>query len=171
MTARKRYPCPLLLIRWLLAVTLVAALTGCHHDDDSDVTSGGGNTGVGSDGGATSAQFAGTYTGTVTTVIRGDSIDDESDTEAITVLIRSNGTAQLTIDGETVQGTVNGNRYGFSIRRDVSRGLLDCEGDAVITGTIQGNSMTGTVNGSGECELLFGQTGFTMTGSLIASRI
>ena len=62
------------------------ALAGCDHDDDKDVTSGGGNTGVGSDGGATSAQFAGTYTGTITTVIEGDSIDDESFTEAVTVM-------------------------------------------------------------------------------------
>ena len=157
--------------RWLLIALFAFALAACDHDEESDVTSGGGNTGIGSDGGAESAQFAGTYTGTVTTVIRGDSIDDETDTEAVTVLVRSDGTAQLTIDGESVQGTVNGNRFGFSIRRDFSRGLLDCDGDAVITGAIQGSSMTGTVNGSGECELLFGQTGFTLTGSLTASRI
>ena len=157
--------------RWFVMVLLAIALAGCDHDEDSDVTSGGGNPGVGSDGGAPSAQFAGTYSGTIKTVIVGDEIDDESYTEAVTVLIRTDGTAQITIDGETVQGTVNGNRFGFSIRRDVNRGLLDCEGDAVITGTVEGSSLTGTVNGSGECELLFGQTGFTMTGSMTASRI
>ncbi len=153
---------------WLPALFLAFLLTGCS--DDVDVISGGGDTGVGSDGGSGSSQFAGTYSGTVTFEIRGDNVDDSTDTEAATVLIRSDGTGQLTIAGESVEGTVNGNRFGFSIYRRVRRDLVDCEGDATVTGTIQSGSLSGPVNGDGECDLLVGKTGFTLTGSIQATR-
>ena len=152
----------------LAAILFVISLSGCS--EDSDVSSGGGDTGVGSDGGSTSAQFAGTYSGNITISVQGDSIDDDSDTEPVTVLVRDNGTARLTIDGESVEGTVNGNRFGFSIRREIRRGLVECEGDAMVTGTIQSQTMTGPVSGSGECGLLVGGTGFVIDGSLTATK-
>ena len=151
--------------------TTVLALLLAACSGDSDVTSGGGDTGVGSDGGSTSAQYAGSYTGTITINIQGSNIDDGSDTEPVTVLVRDDGTARLTIEDESVEGTVNGNRFGFSIRRKIRRGLVECEGDAMVTGTIRSGTLTGPVSGSGECELLVGGTGFTIDGTLTASRI
>lgn len=156
-----------------IAIAFIAALTlglgGCS--DDKEITTGGGDTGIGTDGGATSAQFAGTYQGTVTILLQGDSIDDETDTEDVTIVVRNDGTASMTISGETVEGTVNGDRIGFSVRREQRDGLLECNADAVVSGTIQSSSIVGSISGSGTCELVVGKTGITLSGSLVANKI
>ncbi|MGI9317849.1 MAG: hypothetical protein ACR2QW_10980 [bacterium] len=156
--------------RWLFAIFLVCMIAGCS-DDKSEVSSGGGGSGVESDGGASSAQFAGTYTGEVTILLSGGTLDGESSTENATVVIRTNGTASLTIEGTTVEGSVDGNRVGFSIRISRTQDLLECQGDAVISGILEGRLLSGTVTGSGECELIAADTNFGISGSLMANKI
>ncbi len=150
----------------LIFVFLVALILAACGGDKSEVTTGGGGSGVVSDGGNPSARFAGSYVGKITTNLSGDSIDDQSDTEDFIIIVRSNGTASLTIDGETVEGEVNGNQFGFSLRIIEERGLIECEGNAIVSGTISGNSLSGTTDGSGECELVAASTGLRITGSL-----
>ncbi|MBX2868938.1 MAG: hypothetical protein KTR18_09695 [Acidiferrobacterales bacterium] len=153
----------------VLTILISFVLTACGGDK-SEVTTGGGGSGVVSDGGNPSAQFAGSYVGKITTNLSGDSIDDQSDTEDLIIIVRSNGTASLTIDGETVEGEVNGNQFGFSIRIVEERGLIECAGNAIVSGTISGNTLTGTTDGSGECELVAASTGLRITGSLNATK-
>ena len=155
--------------RWLLAITLVFALAGCS-DDKTEVSSGGGASGVESDGGSDSAKFAGTYTGELVTRIEGGTLDGESSTESVTVVIRTTGTASLTVEGTVVEGTVNGNRVGFSVRISRTQDLLECKGDAVISGILEGDTLSGVVTGSGECELIAADTDFAISGSLRATK-
>ena len=154
--------------KWLVLGITVVALSACGGGDEG-VSSGGGNT-IPSDGGANSAQFAGTYKGLITTLLRGDSIDDQTSTDDLTIVIRTDGTASITIDGETVNGTVNGNQVGFSIRIVENEGLIECDGVANVTGSVNGNVITGSVDGSGECELFPASTGLTISGSFTASK-
>ena len=155
---------------WLLAIALSCLIAGCS-EDKSEVRSGGGASGVESDGGAGSAQFAGTYTGEIVTRLTGGTLDGETSTDSATVVIRTDGTASLTVEGTTVEGTVNGNRVGFSIRITRKQDLLECQGDAIISGILEGGALTGTVTGSGECELIAADTDFGITGSLTANKI
>ncbi len=154
----------------VILVAMVISLSGCT-DDESSITSGGGGSGVASDGGSTSAKFAGTYTGTATLSISGSSIGDSSSTRDVTLLVRSNGTAQLTIDGDTIEGFVNGNTFGFSIQIVEKDGFVDCRATAILTGTIIGKVGSGTISGSGSCEVLTAKTGFSATGSLSVSKL
>jgi hypothetical protein len=156
--------------RWFLTILLACVVTACS-DNKSEVSSGGGGSGVVSDGGANSAQYAGTYIGEITTILSGGTFDGEQTTETATIVIRSNGTASLTIQGNAVEGTVNGNRFGFSIRIKKQQDFLECEGDAIISGILDGNALSGNVTGSGECELIAADTSFNIGGSLMAARV
>lgn len=157
------------IIRLISAIVLAGALASCS--DDAEVSSGGGVTGVGNDGGNPSAQFAGTYVGEITTTFRGDEFDDDTETDRIEIQIRNNGTALVTIEGESVEGTVDGRRVGFSIRYSRDIGLIDCDSDAILTGDIGTNRITGPVSGSGECDLLTGSSGFDISGSFTATKL
>lgn len=156
--------------RWLLAITLAFVLAGCS-DDKTEVSSGGGASGIESDGGAESAKFAGTYTGELITRIEGGTLDGESSTESVTIVIKTDGTASLTVEGTVVEGSVNGNRVGFSVRIKRTKDLLECEGEAVISGILEGDTLSGVVTGSGECELIAADTNFGISGSLTATKI
>lgn len=86
-------------------------------------------------------------------------------------MIRSNGTASLTIEGNAVEGMVNGNRFGFSIRIKKQQDLLECEGDAVISGILEGNALSVKVTGPEDCELIAADTSFDVGGSLMSARV
>ena len=158
--------------RGLLKVVFLGAvliLGGCGGDR-SEVTSGTGDSGVSSDGGAGSSAFAGTYNGTITLSAEGSEVDNTKTSKAVLV-VRDDGTAQLTIDDEApIEGFMNGNKFGFSVRIIEEEDFVECEADAILTGSISGGRGTGTVNGSGECKLFTAKTGFTVSGTLSVSR-
>lgn len=155
--------------RLRLAVLFVSVFLVACGDDKSTITSGGGGSGVGSDGGSGSAQFAGTYTGTATISAKGSEVDNTKTHDAVLV-INSDGTARLTIDGQTIDGTISGNQFGFSVKVIEEDGLIECDADAVLTGTINGSQGTGMIVGSGECEILTAKSGFDVSGSLNVSK-
>ena len=161
----KNFKCGLLAI--ILSIPLL--LAGCGGDESS-VTSGGGGSGVISDGGSGSAEFAGTYVGTIRIIAEGSEVDTDS-TQAATLLVRSDGTARLTIDGaDQIEGVVSGNTFGFSVRVVEEDGLIECDANATLMGSISGASATGTLMGSGECEIITATTGFGVSGSFTATR-
>ena len=152
-----------------LMVAVFVLLASCGGDKSS-VSSGNGSSGVTSDGGASSSKFAGTYNGTITINAKGSEVDN-SNTEPAVLLVRSNGTARLTIDGDDViEGFMNGNKFGFSVRVVEEDGLIKCSADAILTGSISGSKANGTISGSGKCKVVSAKTGFDVTGSLKASR-
>ena len=159
-------------IRDFLQVAILGTLvflSGCGGDSSS-ITSGGGNSGVTSDAGSSSATYAGTYEGTITLTASGSKIDS-TETRSATLLVRDNGTARLTIDGDQViEGFMNGNKFGFSVRAVEEDGLVKCSGDAILTGTISGGKGSGSISGSGKCKLLTAKSGFDITGSLSVTR-
>ena len=156
-------------IRICFVAALLAFVSGCS--DKSEITSGTGGSGVTSDGGADSSQFAGTYKGTVEVEISGGSIDDSTSIDEFTLVIRSDGTASLTIGGETIDGVIDGDTFGFSIRIVEEEDLVSCKGDARLVGRVSGSSVTGSISGSGECDLLTASTGVDLAGSLSGSKI
>ncbi len=67
--------------------------------------------------------------------------------------------------------TVNGNRFGFFIRIKKQQDLLECEGDAVISGILEADALSGNVTGSLDYELIAADTSIDVGGSLIAARV
>lgn len=153
---------------WLCLLLLTALIAGCGSK--SEIISGTGDSGVESDGGALSAAFAGTYTGTILLNAKGSRIDS-SDTSSAVLVVRTDGTAQLTIDGDNViEGFMNGRSFGFSVVVIENEGGVKCDANALLTGSINGAKATGTVNGSGDCSVLTATTGFEVTGSMNLTR-
>ena len=153
----------------VVLVGVVLGLGGCGGDR-SEVTSGTGDSGVSSDGGAGSSIYAGTYNGTITLSAKGSEVDSTQTSDA-RLVVRDDGTAQLTIDDqEPIEGFMNGNKFGFSVRVIEEEDLVECKADAILTGSISGGRGNGTVSGSGECKLLTAKTGFTVSGTLSVSR-
>ena len=153
------------------ALVFVCALilAGCGSDK-SVVTSGTGDAGVASDSGSGSAAFAGTYRGTITLSAKGSEIDNTKTQDAVLV-VRNDGTAQLTIDDQApIEGFMNGNKFGFSVRVIEEEDLVECDADAILTGSISGGRGTGNVSGSGECKIFTAKTGFDVSGKLSVSR-
>ncbi len=150
-------------------MALFLLLTSCGGDKSS-VSSGNGSSGVSSDGGSSSSKYAGTYTGSITITAKGSEVDN-STTESAVLLVRADGTAQLTIDGDNViDGFMNGNKFGFSVRVVEEKDLIKCSADAILTGSISGGRAAGSVSGSGSCKVLTAKSGFDVTGSFNASR-
>lgn len=152
----------------IFLLTLIVAIAGCS--DKSEISSGSGTSSVASDGGSGSAAFAGTYTGTTTVMLSGGSISDTTKTRDFSMLVRSNGTASLTIGGDTIEGDVNGNQFGFSIGIVEEEDLAKCKGNASLVGTFSGSNAAGTISGRGECELLGAKTGVDIAGSLTGTK-
>lgn len=153
----------------LAIVVSLLMLVGCS-EDESSITSGSGTSDVTSDGGSASTKFASTYSGTLTVTFSGESIDNTTRTESASLLLRSDGTAKLTIDDEMVEGVMDGSTFGFSVRIVEKDGIIDCSADAVMTGSIAGSVGSGTISGRGECETLTAKTGVDMTGSMSVSK-
>jgi len=153
----------------IFATVALLFLSGCGGDR-SEVSSGsGGSTGIMSDGGSGSAVFAGTYVGTIMVRAKGDDIDEESTRSAV-LLVRTNGTARITIDSEPIEGEINGNSFGFSVRIIEEDGLVECVADAVLTGSITGSVAMGMLFGSGECEVIAIDSGFDVDGIFTATK-
>lgn len=151
-------------------VGVLFILSGCGGDKSS-ITSGGGNSGVTSDGGSSSSALAGTYKGTVTLTAKGSKVDNTS-TRSATLLVRSDGTARLTIDeDQVIEGFMNGNKFGFSVRVIEEDGLVECSAEAILTGTISGGKGSGSISGSGKCKILTVKTGFDVSGKLSVTRV
>ena len=90
----------------VIFLVLILSLTGC--DKDASISSSDGGT-LSGDGGATSAQYAGTYSGNLTIKYKGDDIDD-TDVEPFTIKINTNGTFTLALKGKTIPGVISGNQ-------------------------------------------------------------
>jgi hypothetical protein len=149
----------------LLACTFMLSLAGCSEDDG--VSSSGSGTG---DGGASSAQFAGTYNGTIDVSYKGDGVDG-SDSFPVVMVINNNGTVSMTVAGDSVSGVINGNKIDITFRITQSEDGVTCTGDARVTATVSGASLTGPVSGSAECKLLLLKRNAILSGSISASKI
>ena len=144
----------------------ILALSGCS--DDSSISSSGGGS-LASDGGASSAQYAGTYRGNTSVHYVGDGIDD-TDSFPTTVVIKDDGTANVTIEGETVSGVMNGNKLEVPIKITKEEDGVTCKGNMLIKSTVEGVNLSGPVTGDAECKLLLIKRTATMTGTLNAKK-
>lgn len=145
-----------------IALLLIIGLSGCSDDTGVSSTGSGALT---SDGGASSAQYAGTYKGSTDVQYTGDGIDSD-DSFPTTVVIKTDGTTSLTIEGETVEGVINDNKIEFPFRLTKTENGIECAADIVIKATVDGNKITGPASGSAKCELLLVKRTATMSGSI-----
>jgi len=143
------------------------SLAGCSEEDG--ISSSGGGSSV-SDGGAESAQYAGTYKGAMEVEYKGDGVDGDDRLDT-TIVIHDNGTVTMTIDGESVNGVINGNRLEIAFTVTESEDGITCVGNAVVMATVSGTSLTGPVNGDAECKLLLVEKNADLTGTLRASKV
>ena len=151
----------------LITFTLIFSLAGCSEEDG--ISSSGGGSSV-SDGGAESAQYAGTYRGTTDVAYKGDGVDG-TDTLDTTIVIHDNGTVTMTIDGESVNGVINGNQLEIAFTITESEDGITCEANAVVMATVSGTSLSGPVSGDAECKLLLLERTADLTGTLSASKV
>ncbi len=150
----------------VIVCALILGLTACSEEDG--ISSSGGGTTV-SDGGSSSAQFAGTYTGSMKVEFKGDDIDGD-DTLATTIVIHDNGTVTMTIDGESVTGTINGNNLEIVFTVTESENGITCKGTARVVATVSGSTISGPVTGDAECKLLLVERNADLTGTLTATK-
>jgi hypothetical protein len=150
----------------VFACTLLLGLTACS-DDEGSSSSGGGT--AASDGGAESAQYAGTYKGTTRIDYKGDGVDG-NDTLDTTVVIHDNGTVTMNIDGETANGVISGNKVEIALTITASEDGVTCVGNALVKATVSGTSLSGPVTGDAECKLLLLERHATLTGTLSAKK-
>jgi hypothetical protein len=149
----------------VFACTLLLGLTACSEDDGIS-SSGGGSA---SDGGAESAQYAGTYKGAMQVEYKGDGVDGD-DTLDTTIVIHDNGTVTMNIDGESVNGVISGNQIEIAFTVTESEDGITCVGNAVVRATVSGTSLSGPVTGDAECKLLLIERNATLTGTLNANK-
>ena len=150
----------------LVVCTLLFGLTACSEDDG--ISSSGGGT-LKSDGGSGSAQFAGTYVGSMKVEYKGDGVDGD-DTLATTIVIHNNGTVTMAIDGESVNGVINGSKIEIIFTVTESEDGITCKGTARVVATVSGSSISGPVAGDAKCKLLLLERNADLTGTLTATK-
>jgi len=150
----------------LIASTFLLGLAGCS-DDDGISSSGGGSA---SDGGAESAQYAGTYKGKMDVAYKGDDVDG-TDSLDTTIVIHKDGTVTMTIDDESVKGGISGNQLDIKFTIKKSEDGVDCEGDARVQATVSGTSLSGPVSGDAECKFLLLKKNAVLTGTINAKKV
>lgn len=151
---------------FLLACTLALALGACSDDDGISSSNGGTSAG---DGGAQSAQYAGTYSGTMEVEYKGDDINGDDSIPA-TIVINDNGTVTLKMEGESVGGVINGNKVEIAFTITKSEDGITCKGDALVKATVYGGSLTGPVTGDAECKLGLIKRNADLTGTITAHK-
>lgn len=97
------------------------------------------------------ANFVGTYTGSLNLVASALGIE-ERDSFPITITVTADG--MLRFDGDDPDETVT---VGVTNDGDFSASISitedPCEGTISVTGTVNGTTASGTVDGEGSCEL------------------
>ncbi len=151
----------------VVVCTLLFGLTACSEEDG--ISSSGGGSTV-SDGGSGSAQFAGTYKGSMNVKFKGDGIDGD-DTLDTTIVIHDNGTVTMTIDGESVNGAINGTKLEIVFTVTESEDGITCKAKARVVATVSGSSLSGPVTGDAECKLLLLERNADLTGTLTATKV
>ena len=149
----------------LLSATL--ALAACD-DGGTDISGGGGGSG---DGGSESAKHAGTYQGVVNTKAESKDFGSVTDKSDMTLVIHKDGTVTLTIEGESVQGSISGSKFNIPFKIDWSDDGVTCKGNLVAGGTVSGNTVSGPVSGSGHCNSIGVSTSVKVTGTLSGTKI
>jgi hypothetical protein len=149
----------------LIVCTFVLGLVGCS--DDGLSSSGGGGSG---DGGADSAQYAGTYKGQMDVTYKGDDING-NDTLATTIVIHNDGTVTMTVEGESIGGFINGNKLEIRFSLTQTEDGVTCKGIALVQATVSGASLSGPVSGDAECKLLLIKKEADLTGTINASTV
>ena len=132
-------------------IALSITITGCS--EENSITDTGGGTATG-DGGANSAQYAGTYKGALNVTYSGSGVPKKDDSLAVTLVIASDGTVKLTGKDIDVNGIISGTSVAIDIKIIHKETGLSCNGTAEIRGTVGGANVTGPITGGAECTVL-----------------
>jgi hypothetical protein len=137
-----------------LALVTLFFITACGGGSSSD--SGGGSSTQAETGSSTESTSSGsqsaptTYTGSVSVVLTAQGFPPVPAESPLTVVIEGD-TVTLTVEGESVTTTLNGNAFTAPIPVPEGGSVISCTGTAVADGTVSGNTVSGTVSGSGSC--------------------
>lgn len=147
----------------LLSLFLSSAvfLTACS--DSGDSSSGSdidpNNIEVESESGSTQSNdiddftpYVGTYQGNLIVEYRASGIDiNASRTEPVTIEIRENGDATITVDGRSELVRLTATRVELIRDVNVNYEDINCQGRVVVNANIDENNIFGTGVGNGEC--------------------
>lgn len=96
--------------------------------------------------------YAGTYQGNLVVNYGASGIDiDASRTEPVTIEIRENGDATITIDGRSELVRLTASQVELVRDVDVNYEDINCQGRVVINANLEENNIFGTGVGNGEC--------------------
>ena len=156
----------------LLASALLLGLTACS-DDEEGISSTAGGTSAG-DGGAQSAQYAGTYSGSLIIEYKGEDLTGDdftgSDSLPATMTINNNGTVSLKVEDESVGGSINANKIEVPMIITKNEDGVTCKGNALVKATVYGNELEGPVSGDAECKLGLIKREAELTGKITAKK-
>ncbi len=114
------------------------------------------------------ANFAGTYTGTLTVTASAAGLT-ETDSFPITVTVTDD--AMVRFDGDDPDETFTvGLENDGTFRGNLPIEVDDCSGNLSTTGQVDGTRVTGEVNGSGECDVGILSVDVTLEGTFEATR-
>lgn len=127
--------------------------------------------GGGSDSSSSGAGFssvATTYQGTGSVTLTADGFPPISDTFNVTIVI-DGSTVTATVDGQSATATLNGDSFSISILISETKDDWSCNGTANVNGTLSGNTISGSISGSGNCSNGGPDIPVTLTGTFSAS--
>ena len=156
----------------LSAISLALVLVACGGGSDTSSNGGiettagaagatGGTSGAssssssnsgGSSGSAATPAASTSYTGTMNVTLSAPGFSDRKETAPITVRI-SGSNVTLTGEDRTVRTNLNGNTFTADIPISETDDGVTCSGIATVKGTVNGNTISGPVTGSGTCKV------------------
>jgi len=153
----------------LFLTSLVLTACGGGSSSDGGGSDGAGSAGAGSDGGGTGSVAIppGTYSGPVTVTASGGGLS-ETVTDTLTVVVEEDG---ADIDFGDVPGTVtvNGNQITAAVPASTFNDSdVTCSGTIVVTGTVNGDTITGDISGK---DIVCNGIPITVTGDYTLTRV
>ncbi len=148
----------------MFSISLAFSIAGCSEEDSITDSGSGSETG---DGGASSAQYAGTYKGTLKVTYSGGGLPENTDSLDVTLVIKKDGTVTLAGKDIAVSGVINSDKVSIDIKIVHKETGLSCNGTAQISATVSGAKVSGPITGGAECTILAVDTKkATLTGSI-----
>ena len=153
--------------------TSVSSAPSATESSESTESSGStGAAGSGSSSGSNSSSDSGpngTFTGQLTATLSGDCVLPVTDTTDLVIEISGSKVTAIA-EGRSYEGEVDGDSFVVEIPiNEDSKGIV-CSGNPVLKGEINGDTVSGTVSGEGNCSSETKKVPVSVTGEFLATK-
>ena len=163
------------IVKKLGTAMLVLLLTACGGGGDTS-SSGGSGTPVSAAPSATESSEStessgpnGTYKGQLTATLSGEGVLPVTDTTDLVIEISGSKVTAIA-EGRSYEGEVDGDSFAVEIPiNEDSKGIV-CSGNPVLKGEINGDKVSGTVSGEGDCSSETKKVPVSVNGEFLATK-